>query len=106
MKLLDRPSSFAQSPSQVIEQRLVCGLFAQLAEVVRSADDPFAEVMLPDSIRYDPRRQGVVGGTKPARQLQTPASGCDNRRIPPSNNGGKTARDQIAKPVISAPDMD
>ena len=40
------------------------------AEVVFGLDDAFAEVLLPDAIHHDARRQRVVGRAEPARQVE------------------------------------
>ena len=45
------------------------------AEVVRRADDPAAEVMLPDPVGHDPGRQRVVGRGDPVGQHEAPAAG-------------------------------
>ncbi len=44
------------------------GLFAELPEVARGADEPLAEVEHPHAVHHDTRRERVLGVGEPVRQ--------------------------------------
>src|SRR5438132_7481336 len=49
------------------------GRRAGLAEIGQALDDARAELVLPDAVDVNPRRQRVVGPSQPAGEGQTPS---------------------------------
>ena len=48
----------------------MCGWVGKKAEIVGRSNNPFAEVMLPESIDEDARREGIVPIGHPLGELQ------------------------------------
>ena len=61
------------------------------AKIVGSADQALAEVMLPDPINHDARRQGMIGACQPVGQLPAAAAFGDG--------AGASARQDPGKPL-------
>ncbi len=68
MQLLQAPPFRDETPRQPVEQLGMRRLLAELAEIVRGADDAAAEVVGPDAIDDDARGQLVVGPRDPVRE--------------------------------------
>ena len=68
-----RPPVGHEARRQVVEQFGVGGAFAAFAEIVDAADEPFAEELLPKSIRRDASRQRVAAVRDPFGELQAAA---------------------------------
>jgi hypothetical protein len=60
LKRLNVPAGLDKTNGQVVEQLGVRWRRAELAEVIRAADQSGPEVILPKSIDHDPRRNRVV----------------------------------------------
>ena len=106
MQRFDRPAGLDELPRQPVEQFRVRGPLAFGTEVARRADDPFAEVMLPDAVDHHTGRQRVVCGPEPASQLR-PAAARADRRLPVFRQGQrKTPAHSLAELVIVATVVD
>ena len=71
---LDRPAGGDEPGGEPVEQLGMGRRFAAEPEVGRRGDDPPAEVVLPDPVDHDARRQGIVGLSQPLRQLEPSAA--------------------------------
>ncbi len=79
--------------------------FTELAKVAGGADDPLAEVMLPNAIHHHSCRQGIGRAGDPARQLHPAAAVGDRRLVVAGEDARESARHQLAEPIIAATDM-
>ena len=70
----DRPTRGNELIGQIIEQLRMCRRLTELAEIVWRADEPLAEMMLPDPIHHHPGRRRIVGTGNPARPV--PSGRC------------------------------
>ena len=82
----------------------VSGWGAQPAEVAGGPDDALTEVVLPDAIDHDPRRQGMPGYG--LGQLQATASLVKRLGLAVAQHRQESARGGIAQVVGIAPDVD
>src|SRR5262245_27706870 len=78
--------------------------FAQHAESVHAADDPFAKVMLPEAVDHDASRQRVGRIDQPVGQFQ-PAATLWRRPAAPAQPGQWAARYGIAEILVTAADV-
>ena len=78
---------------------------AEGAEVGRRADDPAAEVVLPDPVDHHPRRQRVVRVGDPVGQFQPAAPGRVGRERLPAEHGEEPPRHFRPDPVGVALDL-
>src|SRR3569623_2708326 len=67
--MLDAPASFNELAGQPIKQLRMRRRFAHYAEVIFAADQSVAKMVLPDAIRHNSRRQGIVGRSEPISEL-------------------------------------
>ena len=74
----------------------MCGPFAGLTEVARRAHDALAEVPLPNPVGHDARRQRILGGCQPIRQLLAPAAAGNRRLTVARQHQGKALGRQFA----------
>ena len=74
-------SGLDEAAGEVIEQFGVGRPFAELAEVDWRADDPTAEMLLPDAIDHDAGRQRIVRAGDGVGEFQTAASLFESGRI-------------------------
>ena len=79
---------------------------AELAVIVGRADDPFAEVMLPDAVDHHARDQRMLWAGEPLRELAPPAAGLDRRLGRPRDDLRKAAGDDVAEAIISTANVD
>src|SRR5205085_12338540 len=89
-----------------IEELRMSRLLAADAEVVRCADDPFGEVVLPDAVDQHACDQRVLGRRHLFRQLQ--ATTAVRRRVARGTTDGLevAARDDLAHRAVVAADVD
>src|SRR5438067_2094209 len=84
----------------------MCRRSAESAEVARRANDPLAEVVLPDAVDHDARRQRIIGRADPAGQFQ-PAAARGDRWLPVASQcTGEVPGDARAELLVAAPDVD
>ena len=75
---------------------------ADRAEVVRRANQTFAEVPLPNAIHHHARREWIVAVGKPLGELE-PAAAFDRRRlIRPRDRAREASRRGITEGVVVA----
>src|SRR5690242_5121048 len=79
---------------------------AELSKIVGSTDDSLAEMMLPETIHHDPRRQWVVSACNPTGELEAAASLGDRLLIVSRQQAREMARDDIAELVIAPANLD
>jgi hypothetical protein len=70
---LHRPTLLHELPGQVVEELLVRAALAPRAEVVRSADQPLSEQVLPDTVHRHAAGERVLGAGEPVGHLQPAA---------------------------------
>src|SRR5687768_4594444 len=78
----------------------------KLAEVVGRADDPFTEVMLPDTVHHRPRREWVGRAGDPTRQFSPAAAVLDRELIITGDGRRKVTGDDLTELVVRAADVD
>ena len=88
MQVLGAPAVVHELHSQPVEQFRMAGAVADHAEVVQAGDDAASEMMVPDAIHPDSRRQRVILRRNPLRQGQPPSGSA---AIGPGNLGGRIA---------------
>src|SRR5689334_20086521 len=74
MHRLDIPAGFYESDRQPVEQLRMRRAFAIYAKIAWCANDPGAEVTLPNAIHHDSRSQRVVSTGDPFRQSNSVAT--------------------------------
>src|SRR5205807_9214246 len=75
---------------QVVEQLGMRRTLACLPEVAWGADDPFAEVPLPDPVGHHTRRQRIGSVSQPLSQFLAPAASYDRGLPVTGQNERKT----------------
>ena len=106
MERLQRPAVPDQPLRQVIEQRGVAGAVAGLPEVARRADDPLAEMMLPQPVHDHSRRERIVGCGDGFGQFPSAAAIGERRRISAGQHLQEPPRRFVAKVLRVPADVD
>ena len=86
----DGPAARDQRIRQVVEQLGMRRTLACLPEVAWGADDPFAEVPLPDPVGHHTRRQRIGSVSQPLSQFLAPAASYD-RGLPVTGQNERKA---------------
>ena len=100
---LDRPARLHEPAGQPVEQLGMGRRLALAAEVAGRADDPLAEVVLPDPVDHHAGGHRVVGPGDPARQLQPAAPRGDRGRLPAREGLREVPRDAARRAARSSP---
>ena len=91
MQRLGAPALVDQATRQPVEQFGMAGRLGAEAEVAGRADQPGAEVVHPDPVDPDARRQRIGGVDDRPRQLQPPAPVRERLRVGPGDRGEEVA---------------
>ena len=94
---LDRPARIHESRGEMVEQLGMRRPFPARAEVVGSADQALAEVVLPDPVDHDAGRQRMIGTRQPVGQLPTAAPLGDRLPMLARQDPREAARDGLAE---------
>src|SRR5208283_6163240 len=65
VQAFDAPAVLHEIIGEIIEEFLIARLVAGLAEVADGRDDALAEILVPDAIDEDARRQGIALADEP-----------------------------------------
>ena len=79
---------------------------AATAEVAGRADDPLAEVMLPDPVDHHPGRERVIGRAIQRASSSRPLPSVDPGRLLPAETSGKCRGTRAAGLRVAPPDVD
>src|SRR5208283_161932 len=79
MQILHVPTIRHESGSQVVEQLLIARLVARLAEIADRGDDALAEILVPDTVDEDARRQWIARAHEPVGERGAPTRGAFER---------------------------
>src|ERR1051326_1532699 len=91
---------------QVIEQFGVCRRRSKFSKIIRSANDAFAEMMLPDAVHHDASGHGIIRVGQPASELQAAAAFGNRVAIIAGEQSRETTWYDGPKPIITAANMD
>ena len=81
----------------MIEQRRMSWPLSTFAEIIGSADQALAEMMLPDPVDHDAGGQRIVGARQPVGQLQPAAALGDPLGVFPRQNAWEPTRHGFTK---------
>jgi hypothetical protein len=102
MHRLDRPAALDEAAGQPVEQLRMGGRLSQAPEIARRAHEALPEMVLPEAVDQDARRERMLGGGQPARELQPAAAGGDGRRTARKDLGKAPGADLAQARVVAA----
>src|SRR5206468_2441799 len=92
VQLLDRPSLFHEAPRKIVEQLRMTRRLAAEPEVARGADQACAEVVEPDPVDHDARREWILLRGNRLGKLQPAASMLEGSALRARQESKKPAR--------------
>src|SRR3954462_9586549 len=78
---------------------------SEFTEIIGCADNPFAKMMLPDTVHHHPGGQRIIRTGDPFSQLQTSATVSNRWLVLPGYNLRKVARHGVSQSIVAAADV-